>query len=100
MFFRSTCHLFFFYGGLLRQWLLLVFELSLSGTTCLIYLARGAKMQMWTRIGGPHLSLLLRNRRYPRRPDMTINIPGLKTPVNMDNNYGLRLTAYYRVSVV
>ena len=63
-------------------------------------LVRGAKMQMWTRIGGPHLSLLLRNRRYPRRPDMTINVPGLKTPVNMDNNYGLRLTAYYRVSMV
>jgi hypothetical protein len=56
-------------------------------------------MQMWTRIGGHHLSGLLRNRRYPRRPDMTINLPALKTPVNMDNNYGLRLTAYYRVSV-
>jgi hypothetical protein len=54
-------------------------------------------MQMWTRIGSNHLNVLLRNRRYPRKPDMTINIPGLKSPVNMDNNYGLRLTAYYRV---
>jgi hypothetical protein len=65
-----------------------------------LIIARGVKMQMWTRIGSHHLSALLRNRRYPRRPDMTINIPGLKTPVNIDNNYGLRLTAYYRVSVI
>jgi hypothetical protein len=57
-------------------------------------------MQMWTRIGSNHLSALLRNRRYPRKPDMKINIPQLKTPINMDNNYGLRLTAYYRVSVI
>ena len=54
-------------------------------------------MQMWTRIGSHHLNNLLRNRRYPRRPDMTINVPGLNSPVNMDDNYGLRLTAYYRV---
>ena len=56
-------------------------------------------MQMWTRIGSHHLNALLGNIRYKRRrPDMTINIPGLKTPVNIDDNYGLRLTAYYRVS--
>ena len=54
-------------------------------------------MQMWTGIGSHNLNTLLRNRRYPRRPDMTINIPGLNTPVNMDDNYGLRLTTYYRV---
>ena len=58
---------------------------------------RGATMQMWTRIGSHHLNALLRNRRFPRRPDMTINVPGLKSPVNMDDNYGLRLTAYYKV---
>ena len=57
-------------------------------------------MQMWTRIGSHHLNTLLRNRRFPRKPDMTINIPGLKTPINIDDNYGLRLTAYYRVSVI
>ena len=55
-------------------------------------------MQMWTKIGSHHLNTLLRNRRFPRKPDMTINIPGLKTPINIDDNYGLRLTAYYRVS--
>jgi hypothetical protein len=54
-------------------------------------------MQMWTRIGSNHLNVLLRNRRYPRKPDMTINVLGLKSPVNIDNNYGLRLTAYYKV---
>ena len=54
-------------------------------------------MQMWTRIGSHHLNTLLRNRRFPRKPDMTINLPGLKSPVNIDDNYGLRLTAYYRV---
>jgi hypothetical protein len=54
-------------------------------------------MQMWSRIGSNNLNVLLRNRRYPRKPDMTINVPGLKSPVNMDNNYGLRLTAYYKV---
>ena len=54
-------------------------------------------MQMWTRIGSHHLNTLLRNRRFPRKPDMTINIPGLKSPINIDDNYGLRLTAYYRV---
>ena len=58
---------------------------------------RGAKMQMWTRIGSNRLNALLRNRRYPRRPDVAINIPALKSPVNMDDNYGLRLTTYYRV---
>ena len=57
-------------------------------------------MQMWTKIGSHHLNTLLRNRRFPRKPDMTINIPGLKTPINIDDNYGLRLTAYYRVSVI
>ena len=54
-------------------------------------------MQMWTKIGSHHLNALLRNRRFPRRPDMTINVPGLKSPINMDDNYGLRLTTYYRV---
>ena len=54
-------------------------------------------MQMWTRIGSHHLNTLLRNRRFPRKPDTTINIPGLKSPINIDDNYGLRLTAYYRV---
>ena len=57
-------------------------------------------MQMWTKIGSHHLNTLLRNRRFPRKPDMTINIPGLKTPINIDDNYGLRLTAYYKVSVI
>ena len=57
-------------------------------------------MQMWTRIGSNNLNTLLRNSRYPRRPDMTINIPGLKSPVNIGDNYGLRLTAYYRVKTI
>ena len=52
---------------------------------------------MWTKIGSHHLNNLLRNRRFPKRPDMTINVPGLKSPVNIDDNYGLRLTAYYKV---
>ena len=63
----------------------------------LVSTARGAKMQMWTKIGSNRLNTLLRNRRFPRRPDMTINVPGLNSPVNIDDNYGLRLTAYYRV---
>ena len=63
----------------------------------LVSTERGAKMQMWTKIGSNRLSALLRNRRFPRRPDMTINVPGLNSPVNIDDNYGLRLTAYYRV---
>jgi hypothetical protein len=54
-------------------------------------------MQMWTKIGSHHLNNLLRNRRYPNKPDVSINVPGLKSPVNMDDNYGLRLTTYYRV---
>ena len=58
-------------------------------------------MQMWTRIGSHNLNALLRNVRYRRkRPDMTINVPGLKSPVNIDDNYGLRLTAYYRVKQI
>ena len=56
-------------------------------------------MQMWTKIGSHHLNNLLRNRRFPKRPDMTINVPGLKSPVNIDDNYGLRLTAYYKVGL-
>ena len=56
-------------------------------------------MQMWTRIGSHHLNTLLRNPRYrSNKPDMTIKLPGLKSPVNIDDNYGLRLTAYYKVS--
>ena len=58
-------------------------------------------MQMWTKIGSHHLNALLNNPRYKRRKaDMTINVPGLKSPVNIDDNYGLRLTAYYRVSAI
>ena len=57
-------------------------------------------MQMWTKIGSHHLNALLNNPRYKRRrADVTINVPGLKSPVNIDDNYGLRLTTYYRVSV-
>lgn len=55
-------------------------------------------MQMWTRLGSHHLSALLRYNRFPDKPDVTINLPELKTPVNIDDNYGLRLTTYYKVS--
>ena len=58
-------------------------------------------MQMWTKIGSHHLDALLRNIRYrQKRADMTIYLPGLKTPVNIDDNYGLRLTTYYRVNIL
>lgn len=69
----------------------------LSKVIFLITTVRGAKMQMWTRIVSGDLNVLLRYGRYPNRPDITVNIPELKSPVNMDNNYGLRLTTYYKV---
>ena len=75
------------------------FNPALKFHAIFILLVRGVKMQMWTRVGSHHLSALLRYNRFPDKPDMTINLPELKTPVNIDDNYGLRLTTYYKVHV-
>lgn len=72
---------------------------EINRTLIIPFTVHGVKMQMWARVGSHHLSALLHFNRYPDKPDMTVNIPALKTPVNMDDNYGLRLTTYYRVRI-
>ena len=65
----------------------------------LLYLVRGARMQIWNNLrGNTHvLSTLFADKRYPKRPSRTRRINGLVSPPNSGNRHGVRLTAYYKV---
>lgn len=54
---------------------------------------------MWFNIPGPHLNTLITNPRYPGKPDVSRKMPGLETEENIDDNYGVRLTTYFMVSL-
>ena len=58
-------------------------------------------MQIWNNLRGNTqvLSTLLADKRFPRRPTRTRRINGLVSPPNGGNRYGVRLTAYYKVSL-
>ncbi|CAB4023312.1 Hypothetical predicted protein, partial [Paramuricea clavata] len=57
---------------------------------------RGVTMEMYNNIPGMTLNRLLYNKKFrSKTPDSTRKIPGLVSPLNIANNYGLRLTTYY-----
>lgn len=57
----------------------------------------GVTMQIWKNIPGNNVYQLKQNLRFPDKPDSSSVIPNMATPVNVMDNYGLRLTAYYKV---
>ena len=63
-------------------------------------LEKGGTMDIWRNIGGTALAPLLTNPRYPQRPSASNKVLKLVSPVNVGNNYGLRLTTFYLVRYV
>ena len=55
-------------------------------------------MDIWRNIGGSSLAPLLANSRYPEKPSTSNMVPGLVSPSNIGDNYGLRLKTFYVVS--
>jgi hypothetical protein len=56
-------------------------------------------MEVYNNIPGVTLNRLLYNKKFrAKTPDATKKIPGLVSPMNVGDNYGLRLTTYYVVS--
>ena len=70
--------------------------------TCVTFSVRGANLQIWNNLRGDFhvLSTLFTDKRYPRRPSRTRRISRLVSPPNGGNRYGVRLTAYYKVSLI
>jgi hypothetical protein len=61
-------------------------------------LEKGAIMEIWRNIAGNDLATLLADPRYPAKPYSSEKIPGLVSPANIGDNYGLRFKTYYVVS--
>ena len=57
-------------------------------------------MDIWRNIGGTALASLLTDPRYPQKPSASNKILKLVSPVNVGNNYGLRLKNFYVVRKV
>ena len=74
-------------------------KLSLVNLTILIYpLENGAIMDIWRNIGRSDLAPLLGDPRYPAKPYTSNKMPGLVSPANIGDNYGLRFKTFYVVS--
>ena len=54
-------------------------------------------MEIWNNIGGTLIYQLKENPRFPDKPDSSTIVPSMESPKNRGDNYGLRLTAYYKV---
>ena len=54
-------------------------------------------MEIWNNIGGTLIYQLKENPRFPDKPDLSSIVPSMESPTNRGDNYGLRLTAYYKV---
>ena len=54
-------------------------------------------MDIWRNIGGTALAPLLTDTRYPQKPSASNKVLRLVSPVNVGNNYGLRLKTFYVV---
>jgi hypothetical protein len=54
-------------------------------------------MDVWYSIKGSSLKNLEQDQRYPDKPDSTKTIENMASPLNMGDNYGLRLRAYFVV---
>ena len=60
----------------------------------------GVKMETWTNIAGNEIWRMTSNDRYPNKPDTSVKLDSLESPKSADNlpdNYGLRMTTYYKV---
>jgi hypothetical protein len=57
----------------------------------------GVTMEVWKNIPGNNIYQLKQNPRFPDKPDTSVVIRNMATPVNKMDNYGLRLTAYFKV---
>ena len=55
-------------------------------------------MEVYKNIPGTTLSSLTTNPKYPSKPDVTTKVKKLKTPQNMGDLYGVRLTTFFVVS--
>ena len=57
-------------------------------------------METWNNIAGNEIWMMISNSRYPNKPDTTVQLDSLESPIRGDNlpdNYGLRMTTYYKV---
>lgn len=55
-------------------------------------------MEVYRNIAGETLTSLTTNAKYPGKPDETVKIKKLKTPMSVGDSYGVRLTTFYVVS--
>ena len=55
-------------------------------------------MDLWFSINGNSLKSLKQDQRYPDTPDTKKTIDNMASPLNMGDNYGLRLRSYFVVS--
>ena len=61
----------------------------------------GVRMDIWYGIKGTNgLRSLEQDQRYPDKPDSSKTIENMASPLNMGDNYGLRLRAYYVVRTI
>ena len=57
-------------------------------------------MDIWYSIKGAGLKSLEEDVRYPDKPDSTKTVENMASPLNMGDNYGLRLRTYFVVSII
>ncbi len=56
-------------------------------------------MDIWKNIPGNNVYQLKQDPRFPDKPDSSSIMPYMGSPVDSMDNYGLRLTAYYKVQL-
>ena len=78
------------------------FVVSLFGTRYILLSVlvaeSGVVMEIWNNIPGSNIMDLKQDKRFPNKPDSASVVPTMATKVNIGDNYGLRLTAYYKVN--
>jgi hypothetical protein len=55
-------------------------------------------MDLWFSIKGSSLKSLEQDERYPDKPDTKKTIENMASPLNLGDNYALRLRTYFVVS--
>ena len=58
---------------------------------------RGVLREMWHGVSGKSLKSLKSDSSFPNNPDSVTTIEDFDAPINFDDNYGQRLTAYVQV---
>ena len=54
-------------------------------------------MDIWYSIEGNKLENLESDPRFPDKPDATKELENMASPLNLGDNYGLRMTSYFMV---